>query len=48
MTSAFAGMGVPFAGITGISEDGFGEIYVANLSNGVVHRLNLDRDAPAE
>jgi glucose/arabinose dehydrogenase len=48
MTAAFAGMGVPFAGITGISEDGFGELYLSNLANGVVHRLNLDEDAAAE
>lgn len=43
ITAGFAGMSVPFAGVSGISEDGFGEIFVSNLSNGTVHRLVLAR-----
>ena len=44
-TQALGRLGAVFAGITGISEDGFGELFVANLESGVVHHLRLSRDS---
>ena len=44
-TQALARLGAVFAGITGIGEDGFGELYLANLQSGVIHHLRLTRDS---
>jgi hypothetical protein len=46
-TANLAASGAVFSGISGISEDGFGELYVSNLQSGVVHRLSLDADGVA-
>jgi glucose/arabinose dehydrogenase len=40
-TATLAAQGAVFNGITAIGEDGFGEIYIANLNSGVVHYLDL-------
>ena len=44
-TQALGRLGAVFAGITGISEDGFGELFVANIESGVIHHLRLSRDS---
>jgi glucose/arabinose dehydrogenase len=41
LTATLAAQGAVFDGITAISEDGFGEIYIANLNSGVIHYLDL-------
>ena len=41
LTGALTAQGVVFSGIVAIGEDGFGELYVANLNTGVVHYLDL-------
>jgi glucose/arabinose dehydrogenase len=41
LTEALAQNGVVFNGASAISADGFGELYVANLNNGVIHHLEL-------
>jgi glucose/arabinose dehydrogenase len=38
-------LGAVFSGIAGIGEDGFGELYFANLQSGVVHHVRLSRDS---
>jgi glucose/arabinose dehydrogenase len=48
LTSNLAAYGATFSGISGISEDGFGEVYVSNLQNGLVHRLRFDATAGAQ
>jgi glucose/arabinose dehydrogenase len=40
-TQTLQAQGAVFNGITAIGEDGFGEIYIANLGSGVVHYLDL-------
>jgi glucose/arabinose dehydrogenase len=40
-TDTLTAQGATFSGITAIGEDGFGELYVANLLSGVVHYLDL-------
>jgi glucose/arabinose dehydrogenase len=47
-TLALTRLGAVFAGITGISEDGYGELYLSNLQSGVIHHLRLSRDSDGD
>jgi glucose/arabinose dehydrogenase len=43
-TVALTRLGAVFAGISGIGEDAYGELYLANLENGAIHHIRLSRD----
>jgi glucose/arabinose dehydrogenase len=47
-TQALTRLGAAFAGIAGIGEDGYGELYLANLQSGVIHHLRLSRDSDGD
>jgi glucose/arabinose dehydrogenase len=47
LTQNFLANGVTFNGISAIAEDGFGELYVANLNSGLIHRLELGGNGTA-
>jgi glucose/arabinose dehydrogenase len=44
-TQALARLGAVFMGIVGISEDGYGELYLSNLQSGVIHHVRLSPDS---
>jgi len=44
-TLALGRMGAVFAGIAGIGEDAFGELYFANLESGALHHIRFSADS---